>query len=105
MTFRENINRICKQRGVSLSRVVMAVTGSSALVTSINKGHLPKEEIMIGLARQLDCNIMDFFSDELHPHKLEDFVTNEELDLITIFRSLPRSKQYEILSVVTKYAE
>lgn len=107
MTFKENIHRICREKGTSLTTVVRQVTNSSSLVTAINKGSLPKEDIMIALAHTLDCSIMDFFANEdaLISSNLENILTNEEIDIINIYRSLPRSKQYEILSVVTKYAE
>lgn len=43
MTFKENIHRICREKGTSLTTVVRQVTNSSSLVTAINKGSLPKE--------------------------------------------------------------
>lgn len=46
MSFRENINRICIQRGTNLTAVVKQVKGSSSFTSAINKGSLPKEDEM-----------------------------------------------------------
>lgn len=37
MTFKENINRICAERGTNLTAVITKVKGSSSMTTAINK--------------------------------------------------------------------
>ena len=64
MTFRENINRICKERGTTLSAVTRSIGLSSSKVTAWNNGSLPKEDVMLELAHVLGCSVMDFFADE-----------------------------------------
>lgn len=61
MTFAENINRICAEKGTNLTAIVKAVKGSSSFATAINtKGSLPKESeelqdtsVLIGLQERL----------------------------------------------------
>ena len=56
MTFKENINRICAERGTNLTAVITKVKGSSSMTTAINKkGSIPKETDLIALAKELDC--------------------------------------------------
>ena len=65
MTFAENINRICAEKGTNLTAIVKAVKGSSSFATAINtKGSLPKESEMLEMAKLLECSVMDFFADE-----------------------------------------
>ena len=65
MTFAENINRICAEKGTNLTAIVKAIKGSSSFATAINtKGSLPKESEMLEMARLLGCSVMDFFADE-----------------------------------------
>ena len=64
MSFKENINRICLERGTNLTAVVKAVKGSSSFATSINNGSLPKEREMVEMAKLLHCSVIDFFMDE-----------------------------------------
>lgn len=64
MSFKENINRICLERGTNLTAVVKQVKGSSSFTSSINKGSLPKEDEMVQMAKILNCSVIDFFMDE-----------------------------------------
>ena len=54
MTFAENINRICAEKGTNLTAIVKAVKGSSSFATAINtKGSLPKESEMLEMKKPL----------------------------------------------------
>lgn len=65
MTFAENINRICAERGTNLTAIVKQVKGSSSFTSRINnEGSLPKEAEMVEMAKLLGCSVMDFFADE-----------------------------------------
>lgn len=64
MSFKENLNRICKEKGTSLTRVMLDLGFSSSKATAINTGQLPKEEVLIRLAKHLNCQVMDFFMDD-----------------------------------------
>lgn len=66
MTFAENINRICAEKGTSLTALVKTVKGSSSFATAINtKGSLPKESELLEMAKILGCSVMDFFKDDV----------------------------------------
>ena len=51
MTFRENLNRICKEKGTNLTRVCKEIGISTSKVTAINKGSIPSEEMLIDFAK------------------------------------------------------
>lgn len=60
MSFKDNINRICLERGTNLTSIVKQVKGSSSFTSSINKGSLPKEDEMVKMAKLLNCSVIDF---------------------------------------------
>lgn len=66
MTFAENINRICAERGTNLTAVIKQIkNGQSSYTTAINrKGSIPNQEELLALAEILQCSVMDFFADE-----------------------------------------
>ena len=103
MTFKENINRICAERGTNLTAVITKVKGSSSMTTAINKkGSIPKETDLIALARELDCSVMDFFADEedIPPVKPRD---EDEEDILRIYRGLSRRAKHEFMSMVYEF--
>jgi transcriptional regulator with XRE-family HTH domain len=97
MTFRENLNRICKERGTTLTQVVKKVGLSTSKVTAINNGSIPKEDIMLDLAKELDCSIMDFFADEGEVQRVKPTDEDEE-DILRIYRALSRKHRHEVMS-------
>lgn len=64
MLFRENLNRICREKGTTLTAMVKSLGISSSKVTAINKGSIPSEDMLLAFAKALDCSVMDFFEDE-----------------------------------------
>lgn len=103
MTFQENINRICAERGTSLTAVIKKVKGSSSMTTAINKkGSIPKETDLIALAKELECSVMDFFADEedIPPVKPKD---EDEADIIRVYRGLSRRAKHEFMSMVYEF--
>lgn len=103
MTFRENINRICAERGTNLTAVITKVKGSSSMTTAINKkGSIPKETDLIALAKELECSVMDFFADEedLPPVKPRD---EDEEDILRVYRGLSRRAKHEFMSMVYEF--
>ena len=101
MTFAENINRICAEKGTNLTAIVKAVKGSSSFATAINtKGSIPKESEMLEMARLLGCSVMDFFADEEDiPHSAAPADEDEE-DILRIYRGLSRRAKHEFMSMV-----
>lgn len=90
MTFAENINRICAEKGTNLTAIVKAVKGSSSFATAINtKGSLPKESEMLEMVKLLECSVMDFFADEE--------------DILRIYRGLSRRAKHEFMSMAYEF--
>lgn len=106
MTFRENLNRICKEKGTNLTRMVKELGISSSKVTAINKGSIPSEEMLLNFAKHLDCSVMDFFYDKEDDEDrlTEPITTDEDLkDLIRIYNSLSRRTKHEFMSMVYEF--
>lgn len=103
MTFAENINRICLERGTNLTALVKKVKGHGSFTSSINKGSLPKEKEMLEMAKILNCSVMDFFADE------EDLVlraepeNEDEQDILRVYRGLSRRDKHEFMSMVYEF--
>ena len=64
MTFAENLHRLCRERGTSLTAIGKQVKGASSFTTAINKCSLPKEDEMIKMAELLHCLVADLFMDD-----------------------------------------
>ena len=94
MTFKDNINRLCKLNGTNLTTLIKECGFSSSKATAINKGQIPTEEQLLSLAKALNCSVMDFFADE------EDFIAKDDDEQILIegYRSLPKSQQLRLLA-------
>lgn len=101
MIFANNIKRICTERGTTLTAVIKKVKGSSAFVTAINRGSLPKENEMVELAKELNCSIVDFFDDNHIPKAIDE----DEQDLLMIYRSFPRRVKHEFMAMAYKYEQ
>lgn len=103
MTFAENINRICAEKGTNLTAIVKAVKGSSSFATAINtKGSLPKESEMLEMARLLGCSVMDFFADEENLPETKPANEDEE-DILRIYRELSRRAKHEFMSLAYEF--
>ena len=99
MTFAENINRICAEKGTNLTAIVKAVKGSSSFATAINtKGSLPKESEMLEMAKLLERSVMDFFADEEDLPETNPANEDEE-DILRIYRGLSRRAKHEFMSM------
>jgi hypothetical protein len=94
MTFKDNINRLCKLHGTNLTTLIKECGFSSSKATAINKGQIPTEEQLLILAKALNCSVMDFFADEV------DFIAQDDDEQILIegYRSLPKSQQLRLLA-------
>ena len=94
MTFKDNINRLCKLHGTNLTNLIKDCGFSSSKASAINKGQIPTEEQLLALSKALNCSVMDFFADE------EDFIAKDDDEQILIegYRSLPKSQQLRLLA-------
>lgn len=64
MIFAENLKRICKHRGTTPTAIMKKWGMSTSKVSAWYKGSLPKEEMLVLLAKELKCTVKDFFADE-----------------------------------------
>ncbi len=103
MTFAENINRICLERGTNLTALVRKIKGSSSFATAINKGSLPKEREMLAFAKELNCSIMDFFADKEDLAPLAEPQNEDEQDILKVYRGLSRRAKHQFMSMVYNF--
>ena len=103
MTFAENINRICKLQGTTLTAFIKSIGISTSKVTAINNGSLPKESEMVLFAQKLGCSVMDFFADEEDIQSEPLTHDEDEEDVIRIFRTLSRKEKHAFMSKAYEY--
>lgn len=103
MTFQENINRICKERGTTLTGLVKRMGLSTSKVSRWNEGSLPKQDLLVRLAQELDCSVMDFFADEEDLIRTIQPADEDEEDILRIYRSLSRRNKHEFMSMVYEF--
>lgn len=103
MDFATNFKRICNEKGTTPTSVCLSLGLSTSKVNLWNNGSLPKQPVLMKLAKQLDCSVMDFFADEedlLH----NDFeLDDDEKDIIRLFRTLSRKEKHEFMSKAYTY--
>lgn len=102
MTFRENLNRICKEKGTNLTKMTKELGISTSKVTAINRGSIPSEEMLLDFAKHLECSVMDFFADE---NDTEPELDEDERDIISTFRKMDRKSKHELMARMYAYAE
>lgn len=108
MTFAENINRICAERGTNLTTIIKQIkNGQSSYTTAINKrGSIPNQEDLLALAKVLQCSVMDFFADEEDICREKAVPENEdEEDILRVYRSLPRRAKHEFMAMVYDFGD
>ncbi len=102
MTFQENLNRICKERGTTLTALVKRMGLSTSKVSRWNEGALPKQEMLVRLAEELDCSVMDFFADEEDLVAVQPHDADEE-DILRVYRGLSRRNKHEFMAMVYEF--
>lgn len=96
MDFATNFKRICHENGTSPTAVCLKLGLSSSKVNAWNKGSVPKQPVMVMLAKELGCTVMDFFADDVS--KVEFALDDDEKDIIRLFRMLSRKQKHEFMS-------
>jgi transcriptional regulator with XRE-family HTH domain len=113
MDFADNFNRICKERGTTPTRLLKEMKITTSKVTAWNNGSLPKQDMLIKLAQALDCSVMDFFADDEVTHtpimvstpNVEFALDEDEMDIIRLYRSLPRKTQHAFMVAAYNYEQ
>lgn len=102
MDFYENFNRICNERGITPTALLKKMGVSTNKVTMWGNGSLPKQDMLIRLAHELHCVVMDFFQEgdeDIEIHSSTYFVLDEdEQDIIKIYRLMPRKEKHELMA-------
>ena len=105
MDFATNFRRICQEKGTTPTKVCLSLGLSSSKVNMWNNGSLPKQPVLVKLAQELECSVMDFFADEVALQKMEFALDEDEQDIIRLFRMLSRKEKHEFMSKVYWYEE
>ncbi len=106
MTFAENLKRVCEDRGTTPTAILKKWGLSTSKVAAWNKGSLPKQEMLIRLAKELNCSDKDFFADE--KDLIEEKIVpddEDERDILCIYRSLTRRAKHEFMAMAYKYEQ
>lgn len=104
MDFSDNFNRICRERGTTPTALLKELGVSTNKVTRWNNGSLPKQEMLVRLAHELNCSVMDFFQDEGDLLDSKDFALSEdERDIIKFYRILTLREQHIFMARMYDY--
>ena len=79
MDFATNLKRICTERGTSPTALLKSMGVATSKVALWNGGSLPKQEMLVRLAKELNCSVMDFFADEDTIHTTTKWCKSEPL--------------------------
>lgn len=101
MNFAENFNRICREKGTTPTALLKTMGVATSKVAMWNSGSLPKEDMMVRLAQELKCSVMDFFADEIAESKEPE--NDDEADILRIFRMLDRRTKHEFMTMAYDY--
>lgn len=106
MSFAENFNRICREKGTTPTALLKKMGVATSKVAMWNAGSLPKEDMMVRLADELGCYVMDFFAEESESREvpiIEEPTDEDEADILRIYRSLSRRSKHEFMTMVYQY--
>lgn len=105
MNFAENLKRICTEKGTTPTALLRKMGVATSKVAMWNSGSLPKQEMMVRLAKELNCSVMDFFADDedIHPTSIMDTLDEDEKELVRIFRTLGRRERHEFMSTAYEF--
>jgi hypothetical protein len=102
MTFADNLKRICLMQNTTPTTVCKELGLSTSKVNAWYKGSLPKQDVMLQLAKHLDCSVMDFFADEEDLDKTRA-TNDDEIDILRIYRGLSRRAKHEFMSMAYEF--
>ena len=105
MDFAENLKRICEEKGTTPTALCKELGLSTSKVSAWYGGSLPKQDVMVKLAKKLDCSVMDFFYDgeddnqfliEVMPKRKDEDLE----DILRIYSKLSRRDKHDFMSMV-----
>lgn len=118
-----NLDRICKSKGLSITKMLKEMGWSTSKVTLWNNGSLPKMDTIEKIAEYLGVPVSEFFIDPDAPFPGDpqeilnakrvaesygvstpkEELSEDEQDIIAIFRACTRREQHEIMAMMYKY--
>lgn len=99
MLFPDNLKRLCSEAGTNPTTLCKTLGWSTSRVSAWNTGTLPKLDDLDLMASALGCYISDFFVDRSIQVDVPA-LTDDEGDLLRIFRTLSRRQQCKILAQI-----
>lgn len=104
MTFADNLNRICHEKGTTVTAVLRDMGVSTSKVTTWNGGSLPKQEMLLKLAGALNCSVMDFFYDGTEvPIPSPSNLNEDEETIVNFFRKLSSKEKHIFMARIYDY--
>ncbi len=103
MDFATNFNRICREKGTTPTTICKELGVSTNKVSLWNSGSLPKQEMLVKLAKHLGCSVMDFFADEEDLARNPEPENDDESDILRVYRSLDRRAKHEFMAMVYEF--
>jgi len=103
MSFAQNLKRICNDRGTTPTALLKKMGVATSKVAMWNSGSLPKQEMLVRLAQELGCSVMDFFMTEeeiAEQERTDNILDEDEKEIVRIFRMLPRRDRHEFMNAV-----
>ena len=95
MDFWKNFSQICEDRGTKPTPLVKSIGVAPNKVTAWKNGSIPKADMLVKLAKALDCTVMDFFSEDGN-YSYKD-KTDADI-LYEGFTDLSKSQQYRLMA-------
>lgn len=106
MSFAQNLKRICNDRGTTPTALLKKMGVTTSKVAMWNSGSLPKQEMLVRLAEELNCSVMDFFMTEeevAEQERTDNILDEDEKEIVRIFRMLPRRDRHEFMNAVYEF--
>lgn len=106
MSFAQNLKRICNDRGTTPTALLKKMGIATSKVAMWNSGSLPKQEMLVRLAQELGCSVMDFFMTEeeiAEQQRTDNILDEDEKEIVRIFRMLPRRDRHEFMNAVYEF--
>lgn len=115
MSFYENLKRVCYERGTTPTSILKKMGIPTSRVGTWKKGGIPKQDVIVALAQEIGCTVMDLFWSEADTARLEAaaevereieaarVADDDEKDLIELFRKLNRRDRHAFMNMIYEF--
>lgn len=106
MAFKDNVNRICKEKGTTLTAVARSLKWGSATITRINNNHsIPKEEGLNALAQALNVSVADLFREETVDNEYTETQSDDVKFMIDLYNRTSGKQRHELMLTLYEFEE